>query len=345
MEISEQANQIHRLHETLQNERQVGVNSAALFDALRAELQLKERQITDHGKKHKDVVAQLSHALSVSRKATEDMAEKLVRLEEDKSSLEVHVHRLTGLLNEARHEAAASGAEVKRWSDMYAELEKVLSTVKAEAIMAQQSHSRELTNLQSELAQRRTELDAARLELSAQLSSLTSIAGDMAAITATKPPTSLNQLHHHRTEVLATVRSLKRFVSKLCEPSLVTELYRKLVSFAEEVTVRMLSYHEGLLEWSQSSSEESKRALGLEQSSSGLQRDLGYADAAVEKLIGTFQAAGFLYTVNTAELKAANMGAVKVESLGSEVWTAVCYRSLAYPAMPCGLVFTLASPH
>jgi chromosome segregation ATPase len=319
MEISEHVNHIHRLQEALQHERQVGVNSTALFDALRAELQGKERELTDQAKRSKEATTQLNRSLTVARKAVEDMAEKLVRVEEDKSALEVYVHKLTGQLNEARQEATASTAEVKRWSGMYADLEKVLSTVKAQTTTAQQGYLRDISNLQSELAQRSTELEAAKLELSAHLSSLTSIAGDMASITAMRAPTSLNMLHHHRTEVLATVRSLKRFVSKLSEPSLVTELYRKMVSFVEEVTVRMLSYHEGLLEWSQSSSEESKRALGLEQSTSSLQRDLGYADAAAEKLISMLQSAGFLYTVNASELKAANMGAAKAEALGSEV--------------------------
>jgi chromosome segregation ATPase len=240
-------------------------------------------------------------------------------VEEEKSALEIAVNALSTDLAEAKQKASAAQSEVARWSNMYAELEKVVSTLKAQATAAQQSYTRDLTNLQAENAQRRADLDAVKLELAAQLSSLTSIAGDMASIAAMKAPTSLNQLHHHRTEVVATIRSLKRYVAKLNEPSLVTELYRKMVSFVEEVTVRMLTYHEGLLEYTQSSSEEMKRTMGLEQSATAMQRDLAYADAAVEKLILQFQKAGFLYAVDCADLRAANRGAAHADNLGSEV--------------------------
>jgi hypothetical protein len=247
------------------------------------------------------------------------MAGKLVAVEEEKTAAQAAAHALSIDLRHAQQEAATSASEMARWSQMYAELEKVVSTLKAQAAAAQQGYTRDLTNLQDELTHRRAELDAAKLELSSQLSTLTSLAGDMASIAALRAPTSMNQLHHHRTEVLATVRSLKRYVSKLSEPSLVTELYKKMVSFVEDVTIRMLTYHEGLLEHSLSSSEESKRALGLEQSASSLQRDLAHADSAVEKLIQQFQAGGFLYAVNVTDLRAVNMGAARNESLGSEV--------------------------
>lgn len=319
MECTGLLNQVHRLESVVENDQQVAHKTKVLFDTLKTELQKKEQALSTQTSSSKETVKQLTKELAVSRKAVEDMAEKLILLEEEKQSCQNNLHRATGELGLSRQEAAHQASEVARWSNMYSELEKVLSTLKAQTTMSQQSYSHEITSLQSDLAYHQKEHDRLRTELSSFTTTLTTIASDISSIANTKAPATMNQINHYRAEVIGALKSMKRFVSKLDESIVCNTMFKKIVSFVDEMTLTSLAYQEGLAESCTSNHEEVKKAATLEEQVVAMKRDLVHADTAVEQLIQQFQTAGFLYSVDATDLRAANRKSARVSNIGSEV--------------------------
>ena len=321
MENTNLCNQIHQLQLTIQNDKEVAMKSAALFEALKKELQKKEQVINDQNKTHKETVKQLSTGLSIARKSIEDMAEKIIRLEEEKSGLEIIIKNTTIEYNKTQQEIISSNNEVKRWSNMYTELENVISTLKTQITTSQQSYNCEINNLQNDIKSHKNIYNTIKNEYNTYISTITTLTNDMNSILLLKNPTTIHQLHYYRTEILSIIHSMKRFLTtkKQSESSYSIEIYHKIAIFIEEITLKMLNYNENYIEYAVNCSEETKRILDLEQTATTTQRDLNYADKTIEKLIQQYQAAGFLYTIDSRDLKIINKNGNKPELLDSEV--------------------------
>lgn len=319
MECTNLSSQVHRLESIIEIDQQAAHKTKVLFDTLKSELQKKELTLSNQTSSNKETVKQLTKELAVSRKAVEDMAEKLILLEEEKQSCQNALQRASADLGLSRQEAAHQTSEVSRWSHMYNELEKVLSTMKAQTAMSHQSYAHEVSTLQSDLAYHKKEHDRLRAELTAFSTTLTSITTDISSIATTKAPTTMNQINHYRAEVVGALKSMRRYVSKLDDSFVPNAMFKKIVSFIDEMAQTSLAYQEGLAESCSSNHEVTKKTTTLEEQVASMKRDLVYADTAVEHLIQQFQAAGFLYAVDTTDLRAANRKSARIDTIGSEV--------------------------
>jgi len=330
MECTDLVNKIHRLQAALEHDQQVAAKTRMLFEALKTELHKKETELSVAGTRYKQSAGQYKTELAVARKAVEDMAERLILLEEEKNSAESAVHRTKTELESVHGEASHCQSEVARWASMYAELEKVLSSLKTQISTAQFSHASEVNSLQTELARVKQDYEKSTAELAAHSSTLSSVVTDMSSITSLQIPTTLTQLHHYRSEVVAIVRSMKRFVSKLPDALPLNTTFRHIASIVDDLSHRTLTYQEALFMSTNSGTQESHRAAELENRLHKLEQELTQADTAAEGMLQMFTKAGFVYALSdtetsgsgatsSGESKSSVKGATRVESLNAEV--------------------------
>eukprot|EP01032_Pedospumella_encystans_P031583 gene31583-35656_t len=205
LECTALINEIHRLQQTVEHDQQVSHKTHVIFEALKTELNKKEHELSTQSARSKEATKQLKQDIAIARKATEDMAERLILLEEEKVSAQSTVVRLKADLDSVHQEALHNQSEVARWASMYAELEKVLSSLKTQITTAQFSHASEANSLQTELARYKTGHDKLLADLDTFTSTLSSVLNDMNSITALKIPTTVNALHHYKSDIVAIV--------------------------------------------------------------------------------------------------------------------------------------------
>jgi hypothetical protein len=290
---------------------------------LKNELRSKEVALNDQSKSYKLSLQKVSHELAVARKAQEDLAERFLLVEEEKEVSVAVSQRAAVEIGLLRKSVADAGVEVQNWQTAYADLEKVLTTLKAQTSASVAGLTREITGLQDMLNTQKNEAAKLRSELVVQTKVITSLADDVASITSIAVPTSVSQLYHYRAEVVAVVRSMKRYILDLNDNNAISPvsiaMFKRIVAYIDELTHRSLSYQEGLVERTNSSNEEARRTAELEQKADLMKRDLHNADNAVEHMIQLLQGQGFLCSVDTIDLRAANRGSARIDTIGSEV--------------------------
>lgn len=326
MECTDLVNKIHRLQAALEHDQQVAAKTRMLFEALKTELHKKETELSIAGTRYKQSSQQYKTELAVARKAVEDMAERLILLEEEKNSVESAAHRTKTELDVVHNETAHCQSEVARWASMYAELEKVLSSLKTQISTAQFSHASEVNTLQSEVARWKQDCEKSSAELAAHTSTLSSVVTDMSSITSLQIPTTLTQLHHYRSEVVAIVRSMKRFVSKLPDAQPLNTTFRHIASIIDDLSHRTLTYQEALFMSTSSGTQESQRAAELQSRLFKAEQELAQADSSAEGMLQMFTKAGFVYALSDKETRGSGgesesgaKGVARVESLNTEV--------------------------